>query len=97
MEPISINTLNEMRVKMVDLTTKQTDLLYDVTERHLQWYQIYYEVPPAFEVLLELNHRKLSYKVTSTMKEDDITKLLEKMWQNYDDLINYYSKNDDRD
>jgi len=89
---ISINIPNEMNVEMVNLTTKQADLLYDVAERHLQWYQIYYDDPPAFEVLLELNDRKLSYKVTKSMKEEDITNLLKRMWKSYDDLINYYSK-----
>jgi hypothetical protein len=76
---------------MVDLTKEQALLLYDVTERHLDWYKIYYSTPPLFEVLLELNHRKLSYRVTNNMKEKDITNLLKKMWQSYDDLITYYS------
>ena len=77
---------------MIKLTKKQTDMLYKVAERHQDWYAVHYgDDVPAYEVLLELNHRKLSYKINTTMDENDITDLLNKMWKNYDDLINYYN------
>jgi len=80
---------------MVNLTTEQSELLYEVAERHLQWYKIYYDVPPAFEVLLELNHRKLSYKIGSSIEEELITTIIQKMLQDYNDLIKYYGKGSD--
>ena len=76
---------------MMELTKKQTDILYKVASRHSDWYKVHYgDDIPAYEILLELNHRKLSYKITTTMDENDITNLLNKMLKNYDDLIIYY-------
>lgn len=77
---------------MRELTKSQSELLYDIADKHQEWYAMHYNKPPAFDVLLELNHRKLSYKITTTMSDDDVTKMLEGMLQNYIDLINYYSK-----
>lgn len=77
---------------MIALTDIQTKLLFNVTEKHLEWYEMYYNNPPAFEILLELNHRKLSYKVTANMSEIAINELLESMLLNYEELIQYYGK-----
>jgi hypothetical protein len=72
------------------LTIQQNELLFDVAESHLQWYKLYYEDPPKFEILLELNHTKLSYLIDEHTTEQDITDALIKMKAGYDTLIEDY-------
>jgi hypothetical protein len=73
------------------LTTKQTEMLFQAAELHLEWYKIYYPDPPKFEVLLELNHTKLSYLIEDDTTEDDITKALNNFINQYQTMIDDYS------
>ena len=78
---------------MVDLTLKQSELLYTLTEVHLEWYKKYYEDPPPYDVLLELNHTKMNYMFEdrSHVPEAEITGVLQRMPTSYEDLLKNYS------
>ncbi len=72
------------------LTTRQSEMLFEVAESHLKWYKLYYEDPPKFEILLELNHTKLSYLIDEHTTENDITEYLITMKANYDTMVEDY-------
>lgn len=74
----------------IKLTTRQNELLFEVAESHLKWYKLYYENPPKFEILLELNHTKLSYIIDEDTTEQDITDALVKMKEGYEKMIDDY-------
>lgn len=77
---------------MINLSTKNSELLYDVTESHMKWYHVwYFDTSPKFEILLELNHTKLSYLIDETTTESDITEYLNKMKSTYEQMIEDYS------
>jgi len=73
---------------MIDLTTKQSELLYEVAELHHEWYKMYYPTdPPALSILLELNHTKICNVAIDDMSEKDITDILIKMKNSFQTLI----------
>lgn len=80
-----------LNTEAVQLNDTQIALLFSLTEKQLLWSKVYHEEPPNFNALLELNHHKLSYKVTDNMTEDDITNILKDIENSYDNLINYYN------
>jgi len=75
------------------LTTHQSELLFKVAESHLAWYNLYYNDPPKFEILLELNHTKLEYCIDDLTTEAQVTEMLNTMKQQYDRMITEYSGN----
>jgi hypothetical protein len=77
----------------LNLTIRQNELLFEVAEAHLKWYKLYYQDPPKFEILLELNHTKLSYLIDEHTTEQDITDALIKMKSGYDTMIEDYGPN----
>jgi hypothetical protein len=79
------------------LTDKHIELLYEATELHLKWYQLYYKDPPKFDVLLELNHTKLGYLIDETTTEKDITERLISIKAGYQKLVDDYTFTTDKD
>lgn len=76
---------------MINLSTKNSELLYEVAESHMNWYHIWYsDTAPKFEILLELNHTKLSYLIDEHTTEQDITDALITMKANYNTMIEDY-------
>jgi hypothetical protein len=54
---------------MLDLTVNQTEILYDLTEIHLEWHQKYYNTHPTFAELLDENPKEVT-KVLFNMKKN---------------------------
>jgi len=76
-------------MEIINLTTAQSDKLYEVVEIHMKWYQQFYENPPAFGILLEGNHHKLHDLVELYGPEvpNPIDEALKRMAESYEDLI----------
>lgn len=73
---------------MLNLTVIQTEILYDLTEIHLEWHQKYYNTHPTFAELLELNHVKLcNLLIDKDENPKEVTKILFNMKKNYLELL----------
>lgn len=73
------------------LTNKHIEMLYEIAELHLKWYQLYYENPPSFDLLLELNHTKLKYLINEKTTELEITTMLTGIKKTYQSLVDEYN------
>lgn len=77
---------------MKNLTNETCLLMYEVTEWHLAWYELYYENPPKFSTLLEINYIKLQSCSCDFWKDEDYyNKLIEFKYQYidmYDEELN---------
>ena len=73
------------------LTDKHIELLYEVAETHLRWYQLYYKDPPKFDILLELNHTKLKYLIDDDTTNKEITERLTAMKKTYQTMIDEFN------
>ena len=79
-------------MSVIALTNHQIDLLYEASEWHHKWYAVYYIDPPSFDILLEMNHRKLTYMFEN--QEVDIKSIdvaLYKMLDTYKNMFLNYS------
>ncbi len=77
---------------MIELSNRQIDLLYEACDWHHKWYAAYYTDPPTFDILLQLNHRKLTYMFENQQVNDDIKDdALNKMIFSYQTMFENYS------
>jgi hypothetical protein len=74
--------------KKVNLNEHQVELLFDLAECHLIWYNKYYmeDEIPMFHTLLQLNHIKISQKLPKNYDDDDIFKQMNILKQKYIDI-----------
>lgn len=85
---------------MIDLTDKQMYMLCEMSEIHLEWFNLYSpELNMSYEVVLKLNHQKMSDIVSSLQDslcdEDMIDFIFISIIKDYRDMLNDYSLESD--
>jgi hypothetical protein len=68
------------------LSDHNAELLFEVTEWHLKWYELYYENPPQFSTLLEINFIKLESVSMDNWVDDDYERKLLQFKYSYIDM-----------
>lgn len=77
------------RVKVVDLTIEQTEMLFDVSELHFLWYQKTGNASTtSLEALLQFNHYKLSNMINDSESNLTIEQAMFKLKSCYEFLLN---------
>ena len=83
---------------MSDFTNKQIEMLYEMSEVHLQWFQKYTpETGISFEEVLKLNHQKMM-NITDAcfdLPEDMIDFIFEAVIRDYKEMLDGYQDIED--
>lgn len=75
----------------MDLTIEQTELLFEATEIFQLWYAKYYDEPPSFSELLEINHVKvMDIAEMLDSNEEEITLSIVELKETYLKLLAEY-------
>jgi len=76
---------------MTDLTDSQLDKLYEMTEIHFKWFQLY-APDTKYEEVLELNHIKIMSIVDGCYdcSEDMIDFIFDSMIKDYREMLDEY-------
>ena len=83
---------------MSDFTNKQIEMLYEMSEVHLQWFQKYTpETGISFEEVIKLNHQKMMYIVDACfdLPEDMIDFIFEAVIRDYKEMLDGYQDIED--
>jgi hypothetical protein len=83
---------------MSDFTNKQIEMLYEMSEVHLQWFQKYTpETGISFEEVLKLNHQKMMDIADACfdLPEDMIDFIFEAVIRDYKEMLDGYQDIED--
>jgi hypothetical protein len=83
---------------MSDFTNKQIEMLYEMSEVHLQWFQKYTpETGISFEEVIKLNHQKMMDIVDACfdLPEDMIDFIFEAVIRDYKEMLDGYQNIED--
>ena len=83
---------------MSDFTNKQIEMLYEMSEVHLQWFQKYTpETGISFEEVIKLNHQKMMDIVDACfdLPEDMIDFIFEAVIRDYKEMLDGYQDIED--
>lgn len=77
---------------MSELTDSQVDKLYEMTEIHFKWFQIY-SPKTKYEEVLELNHIKMLSIIDgcSDCSEDMIDFIMDSIIKDYKEMLDDYT------
>lgn len=77
---------------MTELTNSQIDKLYEMSEIHFKWFQIYCP-DTKYEEVLELNHIKMLSIISgcSDCSEDMLDFIFDAIIRDYKEMLNDYS------
>lgn len=78
---------------MSELTDNQLDKLYEMSEIHFKWFQIY-SPETKYEEVLQLNHIKMMSIMSgcSDCSEDMIDFIFDSIIRDYKEMLDDYSK-----
>jgi hypothetical protein len=77
---------------MSELTDNQLDKLYEMSEIHFKWFQIY-SPETKYEEVLQLNHIKMmSIMSCADCSEDMIDFIFDSIIRDYKEMLDDYSK-----
>lgn len=78
---------------MSELTDKQLEKLYEMTEIHFKWFQIY-SPETKYEEVLELNHIKILSIIDGCFdcSEDMVDIIFDSIIRDYKELLEDYKK-----
>ena len=83
---------------MIDFSNKQIEMLYEMSEVHLQWFQKYTpETGISFEEVLKLTHQKMM-DITDAcfdLPEDMIDFIFEAVIRDYKEMLDGYQNIED--
>lgn len=74
---------------MTDLTDRQIELLYEMSETHFNWFEKYSPNTVTFEDVLEMNHMKVISIIDGCedCSEEMIDFILESIIRDYQEMI----------
>jgi hypothetical protein len=78
-----------------ELTNRQLEILYQISDAHLEWLSLYSEYQPKYEGILKLNHQKMIDISDSCIDytEDALNLLFDSILDNYLKMIEEYKVN----